>query len=231
MQNTSSAVMQQRIEPHDSLDDFPTPSWAVRALIEHVLTPRWWTRQSLEVMSVREPCCNRGYMARPLGEYFGNVIATDIFNYGYVGHVATVDYLFPGKMIPADFTITNPPFLLAEQIIKKSFETPGWRGTAVLVRQSFLESEGRYETLFSKTPPTIYAQFAERVIITKGIVRDPSKVYWDEKSQKFRKPSTATSYCWLVWMDCVPPQPMVWIPPCRAKMERDYDYLWTGDAA
>lgn len=216
--------MQQRVEPHDSLDDFPTPSWAVRALLEYVIADRWWSRRSLKTMSVREPCCNRGYMARPLTEYFGRVIATDIFNYGYAGHVGTVDYLFPGKMIPADFTITNPPFLLAEQIIAKSLETPGWRGTAVLVRQSFLESEGRYKTLFSVNPPSIYAQFSERVIITKGIVRDPALKYWDEQAQKFRKPSTATSYCWLLWLAGVKPQPMVWIPPCRGQLERPDDY-------
>jgi hypothetical protein len=36
-QDTSYAVMAQRIEAQDSLDDFPTPPWATRALIEHVL--------------------------------------------------------------------------------------------------------------------------------------------------------------------------------------------------
>lgn len=152
MQNTSSAVMQQRIEPHDSLDDFPTPPWATRALVEHVLTRRW-TLGTLSLTSVREPCCNRGYMARPLTEYFRNVIATDIFNYGYENHLTTMDYLWPGEMIPAEFTITNPPFALAEQIIRKSFETPEWRGTAVLVRQAFLEGASRYNTLFSVNPP------------------------------------------------------------------------------
>ena len=35
MQNTSSSVMQQRSEPQDSLDDFPTPPWATRALCEY----------------------------------------------------------------------------------------------------------------------------------------------------------------------------------------------------
>ncbi len=35
-QNRSSAVMQQRSEPHDSLDDFPTPPWATRALCEYI---------------------------------------------------------------------------------------------------------------------------------------------------------------------------------------------------
>ncbi len=33
-QNRSSAVMQQRSEPPDSLDDFPTPPWATRAICE-----------------------------------------------------------------------------------------------------------------------------------------------------------------------------------------------------
>lgn len=33
-QNTSTAVMQRRVEAHDSLDDFPTPPWATRALCE-----------------------------------------------------------------------------------------------------------------------------------------------------------------------------------------------------
>ena len=37
MQNTSHAVMAQRVEPKDSADDFPTPPWATRALVEHVL--------------------------------------------------------------------------------------------------------------------------------------------------------------------------------------------------
>ena len=37
MQNTSHAVMAQRTELKNSLDDFPTPPWAIRALIEHVI--------------------------------------------------------------------------------------------------------------------------------------------------------------------------------------------------
>jgi integrase len=35
MQNTSHAVMAQRTESLDSPDDFPTPPWATRGLIEH----------------------------------------------------------------------------------------------------------------------------------------------------------------------------------------------------
>jgi|tagenome__1003787_1003787.scaffolds.fasta_scaffold20922105_5 hypothetical protein len=35
MQNTSHAVMAQRVEPKDSADDFPTPPWATRACVPY----------------------------------------------------------------------------------------------------------------------------------------------------------------------------------------------------
>jgi hypothetical protein len=163
-QNTSSAVMQQRAEPHDSLDDFPTPSWATRALMEHIIIP------SLDVFSPRnflsqcrawEPACNRGFMARPLKEYFGQVHCSDIFDYDWEGQDRICDFLFPEsesprvKSLGVEWTITNPPFRLAEQFIQRSFELKGWQGTAVIVRTSFLEGVGRYNDLFSKNPPSI----------------------------------------------------------------------------
>jgi hypothetical protein len=221
-QNVSTAVMQRRLEPDDSLDDFPTPPWATRALIEHVIRPHM--SLPLRGLTVSDPACNRGYMARPLAEYFGHVHASDILDYGWAGQQAVADYLYPGAVEPAPLTITNPPFRLAEEFILKSLNGPNWIGTAVIVRNAFMEGVDRYQKLFLRHPPTIYAQFVERVIMTKGIVRDPSKQYWDEAEQKWRRPSTATSYCWLVWLRDVPRQPPCWIPPCRASLERAGDY-------
>lgn len=66
-QNTSSAVMQQRSEPHDSLDFFPTLPWATRALCVHIL------RDAVSGRSVWEPACGEGHMVRPLQEYFASV--------------------------------------------------------------------------------------------------------------------------------------------------------------
>lgn len=220
-QNTSSAVMQQRAEPDDSLDDFPTPPWATRAMIAHVLLPNGVYPGN---KTAREPACNRGYMARPLSEYFAHVRASDIFDYGYEHHIETTDYLFPGKMWPAEWTITNPPFRLAQQFIEKSFDTPGWQGTAVIVRSAFLEGGERYHSLFKEKPPSIVAQHAERVIMTKGIVRDPNKTYVGDLGLP-RRPSTATSYCWLIWLrETRVDTRMMWIPPCRRLMEREGDY-------
>lgn len=227
-QNRSSAVMQQRIEPHDSLDDFPTPPWGTRALIEHVIR-----KYPVPMGSVWEPCCNRGYMAKPAREYFGSVYATDIFDYGWDGMDAQADFLFPSTVSPEpmDWVLFNSPFNMAEEFIAKAL-TVARIGVAAFVRTSFLEGVGRYERIYSAQPPTIVAQFAERIILTKGILRDPSKLYWDAeaidpktgKKGVWKKPSTATSYCWLVWVPTLNRKPMQWIPPCRSQLERPGDY-------
>src|SRR5215207_1573655 len=79
MQNTSHAVMAQRIEPKDSADDFAAPPWATRALVEHVFDDK----NALRSMSCLEPACGAGHMAKVLREYFGEVHAFDAYHYGY----------------------------------------------------------------------------------------------------------------------------------------------------
>lgn len=203
-QNRSTAVMQQRHEAHDSLDDFPTPPWATRALCE-------WIGQrepTMPNMMVREPAANRGFMVRPLAEYFGRVIASDVHDYG-VGYPVD-DYLFPGADRSADWTITNPPFRLAEEFIHRARESGG--SVAVILRGAFLEGVGRYERLYARTPPTDVLQFAERVPMVKGRY-DP-------------KASTATTYSWLVWLtrpELGAQTRLHWIPPCRKRLERPDD--------
>lgn len=228
-QNTSSAVMQQRSEPHDSLDDFPTPPWATRAMVEYVLRPR--ITVPLDCLIATDPNCNRGYMAKPLAESFQAVITADIFDYGWSGQHFVQDYLFPGLMFAANITCMNPPFRLAEQMILRSFETPGWIGTVVIVRSAFLEGIDRYEILFSTKPPTIQAQFVERVVMHQGVLRDPNKKYWnpeatapDGSQGAFVFPKSATAYSCLAWLRDLPREPTIWIPPCRMRLERPGDY-------
>jgi len=198
-QNTSTAVMQRRVEPHDSLDDFPTPPWATRALCEQI---------DCAGLTVREPAANRGHMVKPLSEYFDSVEASDIHDYG-VGYMVQ-DYLFPYSMETVDWTITNPPFRLAAQFIARALDTSR-TGCAVIVRSAFLEGIDRYETLYKSTPPTRFMQFAERVPMVKGKI-DPDV-------------ASATAYCWLIWEKDKPRQPLEWIPPSRKRLERAEDYL------
>lgn len=214
-QNRSSAVMQQRVEPHKSLDDFPTPPWAGRPLVEHVLIPHCASRTALAGMSCWEPACNRGFLARALGETFGEVIGSDIFDYGWAGQRFTADFLFPHSDQPPmpDWIITNPPFRLAERFIQRAIASAR-HGVAVIVRSAFLEGAGRHSRLFSPLPPTLIAQHVERVPMVKGRY-DP-------------KASTATSYSWLVWVKgAFTTMPgFLWIPPCRKQLERPGDVQW-----
>jgi hypothetical protein len=63
--------------------------------------------------------------------------------------------------------ITNPPFRLAEQFVLRAMRVAR-RGVAILARTVFLESVGRYKSIYTKTPPTKFAQFVERVPMVKG---------------------------------------------------------------
>jgi hypothetical protein len=209
-QNTSTAVMQRRIEPHDSLDYYPTPAWATRALCEYVSIVEGGSVKHLRAW---EPACGEGHMARPLAEYFETVFASDVHGHGYG---QTLDFLWPYEGPEWNWIITNPPFRLADQFAHTAIDR-ATHGVALLVRSAFLEGMERYRTLFSVRKPSAILQFTERVPMVKGRV--------DESA------SSATAYSWIVWR-CRPHKPapdnvpaMVWIPPCRKRLEREGDYL------
>jgi hypothetical protein len=69
-------------------------------------------------------------------------------------------------------------------------------------------------------PPFAILQFCERVPMVKGRY-DPAA-------------STATSYCWIVWLTHESPAPrhpeFHWLPPCRAKLERAHDVDLSANA-
>ena len=196
--------MAQRTEAKTSLDDFPTPPWATRALMEHVIGG------DVSTFSCLEPACGVGHMSRALREHFGTVISCDIHNYGY-GEVR--DFLrttIINYISDPDWVITNPPFRLAEAFAIHALGMAR-QGVAILARTVFLESVGRYERLFSLYPPRKVAQFTERVGMVKGRLD--------------RHIATATGYCWIVWLKDYDGKPeLTWIPPCRKNLERDSDY-------
>lgn len=204
MGNTSHAVRAQRTEPMDSLDDFPTPPWATRAICEYIGPDR------LRGLACREPAANRGHMSRVLGEYFDGVEASDVHDYGAGFPVS--DYLAGDLPEMTDWTITNPPFRLAAQFIHRALLTSR-EGVAMLVRLSFVETVGRYYRLFEHDAPAVIYPFTERVVMHKGKLAP--------------KGSTATAYCWLVWNMSIHPAPVTlleWIAPCRRRLERAGDY-------
>lgn len=205
MQNTSHAVMAQRTEAKDSLDDFPTPPWATRAFVEHVLG----AGEALNQLTCLEPACGRGDMTQVLREYFADVTASDICDYGFGDVKDFTTGLIPVNSV--DWVITNPPFRLAEEFLVRGLATAR-RGVALLTRTVFIESVGRYQRVFAVNPPTCVAQYVERVPMVKGRI-DP-------------KASTATGYAWLVWdkLNSGNATQLKWIPPSRRAYERSSDY-------
>lgn len=216
-QNRSTAVMQRRVEPHESLDDFPTPPWATRALCEALQNPcdtllsgdRPEHAPTTWPLTCREPAANRGHMVRPLREYFGHVEASDIHDYG--AGFPQLDYLFGPPPPPVDWTVTNPPFRLAAQFIRRALDTSR-AGVAVIARTAFLEGQDRHKTLFRPHPPAAVLQFTERVVMHRGKLSPTG--------------SSATAYCWIVWTSATPARTEFrWIAPCRKQLERPEDYL------
>lgn len=204
----ATAVMAQRRSPPKSLDFFPTPPWATRALVEHVLDRRY--RRQVFHKVAWDPAAGEGHMAETLKEYFGTTLASDVFDYGRGYPV--VDFLDPAVEVQknVDFVITNPPFNTATQFATKALKA-GVEGVFLLLRTAWLESDGRYQEIFAKRPPTVIAQFVERVPMVAGRY-DP-------------KASSATAYAWFGWIPAIPygHTEFMWIPPCKDRLVRAED--------
>ncbi|MFK4871614.1 hypothetical protein [Novosphingobium sp. ZW T3_23] len=146
-------------------------------------------------------------MVAPLWEWFDEIYASDVHDYG--AGFPIEDYLFGPLPDRVNWTITNPPFRLAEQFIERALASSDC--VAVIVRAAFLEGQGRFERLFAKTPPSHVLQFTERVVMHKGKLSPDG--------------STATAYAWLVWADRAADTKLRWIAPCRKRLEKPEDYL------
>ena len=228
-QNISSAVMQQRQASRDEYDYYPTPPWGTRALCEFLLSVFYAGHEKLGDMSVLEPACGEGFMARPLSEYFNHVYAADIqdFTASFPDQNGVEDFLLDwGESHKEyDWVITNPPFIQGQAFVERAL-TVAKKGVAILVRVAFLETIDRYNQLLKLYPPTIILQFVERLPMEKGKLR--------------KEASSATAYCWLIW-DCEVEDftqtemgtRFHWLPPgTRRQLECDSDYpSWSKEVA
>jgi hypothetical protein len=180
------------------------------AVCAHVL-PRF---ARLDKQTVLEPAANRGYLVKGLRDYFGQVIACDIYDYG--AGFERADFLFPSQAswengTPPHWVVTNPPFRLAVDFIERALDV-ATDGVAVLVRSAFTEGADRYKRLYRHNPPTLIAYSCERIAMVKGRY-DPTA-------------SSATAYQWMIWVHGHAPRAPVWIPSCRKKMEKPGDEKW-----
>ncbi len=176
---------------------YPTPPWATRALARVVL-PRLGIH---EMGVVYDPCAGLGHMSDVLAlePSVRGVVASDLYDYAASSDpecviLRGVDATKSADMDAVravsghagiDWVVTNPPFGLADKILSAAWGLPK-RGVALLVRNSWLESQRRYRDIFERYPPTLVAVFSERVPMCGGGY-DP-------------KMSTAACYVWAIWL-------------------------------
>ena len=125
------------------LDFYPTPSNVTEALMLFL------AKQGLGVMKIWEPACGSGAMSKVMEAHGHNVFSSDI-QYLSFGH-ETVDYLAAAPKVNMDAIITNPPFSLAEDFIRKSVSEA--RVVAMLLKSQYWHASSR-RRLFEDLQPS-----------------------------------------------------------------------------
>jgi hypothetical protein len=152
-------------QPHDL---YETPAWVTQALAEHLRLPT--------SAPIWEPAAGRGAMVRALeASGYTNVTGTDIS--------AGFDFLKDWPNWPITSIITNPPFWLAEQFVKRALDlTEPFGGlTAMLLRVDF-DSAVTRRPIFSECPA-----FAGKLVLTR-------RIKWFDGPK-----SPSENHCWFIW--------------------------------
>lgn len=163
----------KRIKSLSYCDLYNTPIVALDKLFEHILIK--------DCATILEPCAGKGVIADYLkGRGYG-IWANELFDHGYKAHWNDDFLEWPEDRVKFDYIITNPPYKLAKEFILKGFDVA--QEQYHLLRLSFLESQGRYDELFSLGHLKNIYTFVKRISCTEGV---------DEKAT-----ANSVPYCWL----------------------------------
>lgn len=159
------------IRPAD--DWYPTPPRATRALL------------SVEAFGGRiwEPCAGRGDMADALRMAGHDVHASTILS-GSPNIIGGADFLQADKL-EAPNVVTNPPFKIAEPIIRRALDL-GAVKVAMLLNVKFLGGQARKDGLFATHPPARVWVFADRISMYPG-------------DYQGKRGTTTETLAWFVW--------------------------------
>ena len=157
---------------NDWIDFYETPIWCIEKLLEYenftwnILEPASWNWAISKVLE------QKGY----------RVISKDIRNDDKVYWEWGQDFL--QSINNYDNIITNPPFCLAEDFIKKSLSVSSSK-VVMFLKLQFLESSGRYD-FFKNTP------LKKVYVLSKRPTLYPAN--WPVPKNKW-----TIAYAWYVW--------------------------------
>lgn len=136
--DTSVRMVGGMSEHRHKADFYPTPSDCTVALMQFLELSKW--------TKIWEPACGDGAISKVLAEMGYPVISTDIEDHGFGQQRCN----FLKADIPAGFIITNPPFSLAEQFIRHSYDLN--IPFAFLLKAQFWNAAKRKELFRECTP-------------------------------------------------------------------------------
>lgn len=150
------------------VDFYPTPPEATQALLDFINIPAGTT--------VWEPACGQGHMVEVLERNGLDVAATDL--------QTGTDFLEAGRPLGVRWIITNPPFSLSEQFIRRAAEhkVP----FAFLLKSQYWHAAKRMK-LFLEVPPRYILPLTWR----------PDFKFLERKEGE--KGSSLMDVCWCVW--------------------------------
>lgn len=188
----------------DGLDYYPTPKWAVRALLEN--------HGIAGSKRILDPCAGQGYILSVLKEYGYECEGGDIKIYNDLlpdvsGLIREQNFLTRTDFEGIDYIITNFPYANQLEFVLHALKNAYW-GVCIFTRLQWLEGKERYNRLFSVKKPDRILLFSERVNIHEGI--------------SLPENNSAVAFCWVIWDMMVgnTQTAFKWIEPCKEKLER-----------
>ena len=159
-----AAVKSQSLWARKASDYYPTPVDGTESLIPVLKAMR--RPDGSPIKRIWEPACGDGRLARVLEWHGFEVVATDLREYPGYG-IGGIDFLLQspqdalGLVGDIDAIITNPPFSLAEEFIRRShLFTPN---VAMLLKQTFWNVGGRSRGLWFDHMPDLELKLTWRL--------------------------------------------------------------------
>ena len=189
-----------------------------RAADDWYVEPRWCVEQLADAIDFEErtviwdPCCGGGTIVDAFQGKGYVAAGSDIVDRGCSRFLGTHDALsesYPVELVAFSevSAATNPPFKIAEQIVRHLLAKP-LRRIAVLQQLSFLASAARFR-LFSEFPPS------DILILSKRPSMPPGVMIAELGDKAFR--SGTTDFCWIVWTRPHDRETRLrWLPPVIA---------------
>jgi hypothetical protein len=165
-----------RVGDRQTEDYYATHGSAAKMLLE---------LEDFTTKPIYECACGEGHISKELESSGLKVISTDLIDRGY--GIGGIDFLKSDKKNVDYHIITNPPYSLAEEFIRKALEiVKDGNKIAMFLPIRYLEGKKRRK-LFDEYPP-------KTVYVSSGRILCAKNGNFDDKN------GSAMSYAWFIWV-------------------------------